>query len=177
MYYRVAIQTGQSPAWRWKSTVLSSLDTLFRFLQLYRALPPEHLRVFSSSSREEMNEQLAQENKDLGSTSVTAAQFLHERMLCSREGAWGALEQGAPGNQETASNTVATKPSLHESSRGAHVLDERGMSSLERRRLEVERGAGGDHDLPYTFALPHALPQVRAWVKLLVKVQHGALQP
>jgi hypothetical protein len=124
-----------------------------------------------------MNEQLVRENKGLGFTSVTEAQFLHERMLCSREEPGGALEHGARGNQETASITVATKPSLHESSRGAYSLDERGMNSLDRRRLEVERGSGGDHDRPYTFTLPHTLPQVRAWMKLLVKVEHGAFQP
>ena len=162
MYYRVAIQVDPSPVWNWKSTMLSELSALFQWLRLYRALPQDHQCVFSSSSREEMNEQLARENKGLGSTSVTAALFLHERMLCSRE--------GARDNQETASITVATKPPLHGRSMRAHALDERGMSSLDRIRLEVERGSGGDHGLPYTFALPHKLPQVRAWVKLLVRV-------
>jgi hypothetical protein len=43
MYYRVAfyqsaIQVNPSPTWQWKSTVLSSLDALFQFLRLYRAL-------------------------------------------------------------------------------------------------------------------------------------------
>jgi len=48
-----------------------------------------------------------------------------------------------------------------------HVLDARSMSSLDMRRIEVERGTGGDHDLPYTFALPPSWPQVLAWMKLL----------
>jgi len=39
MYYRVAIQVDAGPAWQWKSTVLSSLSSLFRFLSLYSALP------------------------------------------------------------------------------------------------------------------------------------------
>ncbi len=34
MYYRVAIQVDAVPTWQWKSTVLSSLDTLFQFLRL-----------------------------------------------------------------------------------------------------------------------------------------------
>jgi len=45
--------------------------------------------------------------------------------------------------------------------------DESSRSPLEKRREELERGAGGDHDLPYRFMLPTWLPQVLAWVKLL----------
>ncbi len=63
MYYRVAIQVDAVPTWQWKSTVLSSLDTLFHFLRLFRALPHDQLRVFSSSSREGLAEQLEQENQ------------------------------------------------------------------------------------------------------------------
>jgi len=50
MYYRVAIQMEPLPTWQWRSTVLSSLQTLFQFLRLYRAFPQDRLRVFSSSS-------------------------------------------------------------------------------------------------------------------------------
>ena len=52
MYYRVAIQVDPSPTWQWRSTVLSSLDTLFQFLRPYQVLPQDRLSVFSSSSRE-----------------------------------------------------------------------------------------------------------------------------
>ncbi len=51
------------------------------------------------------------------------------------------------------------------------------MSLLERRRGELERGTGGDHDSPYTLTLPASMPQVLAWMKLLARVQNGALQP
>jgi len=49
MYYRVAIQVDAVPTWQWKSTVLSSLETLFQFLRFFGALPQVQLRVFSSS--------------------------------------------------------------------------------------------------------------------------------
>ncbi len=55
--------------------------------------------------------------------------------------------------------------------------DESCMSPLEKRREECERGAGGDHDLPYRFTLPTSMPQVLAWVKLLARVQQGDFQP
>jgi hypothetical protein len=35
MYYRVAIRLHASPNWHWKSTVLSSLEALFRLLRLF----------------------------------------------------------------------------------------------------------------------------------------------
>lgn len=176
MYYRVAIQVEPSPLWQWKSTVLSSLNTLFQFLRLYRALPQDHLRVFSSSSQEGLKEQFVQENKGLGSNSVTAAQFLQERMLRSPQVTGETperREQGVRENQGRASIAVTTNARLNESSKAAGVLYERDMSSLDMRRLEVELGAGGDHDVPYAFALPPSMPQVLAWIRLLTNVNSG----
>jgi hypothetical protein len=51
------------------------------------------------------------------------------------------------------------------------------MNELEKRRMELEMGNGGDHNEPYTFALPVSMPQLLAWTKLLVRIQHGELLP
>ena len=177
MYYRVAIQVDQVPHWQWKSTALSSLDALFQLLRLYRAVPQDHLRVFSSSSREEMNEQLMRVNQGLESTSVTAAQFLQERMIGLREVVWRASSRGAQGNEQTTSIAIVTEQPLGESSREATSLDERGVSFLDKRRVELESGAGGYHAIPYRFMLLISMSEVLAWVKLMVKVQHGDRQP
>lgn len=48
---------------------------------------------------------------------------------------------------------------------------------MEQRREELERGAGGDYDIPYRFALPTSILQVLAWMKLLARVRDGELQP
>lgn len=177
MYYRVAIQVNPSPPWQWKSTVLSSLDALFQWFRLYHALPQNHLRVFSSPSREGIDEQFVRENKGLGSNSVTAAHFLHERRIRSQEVGGRASEGREHGRRGAASIAVATNPSLNEGVKGAHALSERDMSSLERRREERERGAGGDHDSPYTFTLPAFMPQALAWSSLLAKVRSGEIEP
>ena len=174
MYYRVATQGGAAPTWQWKSTVLSELSTLFQFLRLYRALPQDRLRVFSCSSREDLNEQMRRENTGGESTSVTAVQFLRQRRLCVPERACEVLECG---EQERVLIAVATNASSNGSSGGVFSQDTRGMSPLERRRLEIEGGTGGDHDLPYRFTLPNSAPQIRAWMKLLLRVQNGAFQP
>lgn len=174
MYYRVAwyqsaIQAHPSPAWQWKSTVLSSLQTLFQFLRLYSALPQDRLRVFSSSSCEDLDGQLMQENKGLGSHSVTAAQFLQELMIRSPE-----VTRGTPESDEGAARS---HPSVKENGKEGNGLAATGASALERRRLELERGPGGDHDVPYRFALPACLPQVFAWMRLLAKVHREEVQP
>src|SRR5215472_7949493 len=84
MYYRIATQRerdqlGRLPGWQWYSTALSSLNSVLFFFHYYHALPLERLRVFSSSSREGLKEQLMCENNGLGSNSVPAVQFLRER--------------------------------------------------------------------------------------------------
>ena len=177
MYYRVAIQVDAAPTWQWKSTVLSSLSTLFHFLRLYRALPHDQLRVFSSCSREGLAEQLEQENKGLASTSVTAAQFLQQRMLCPPT-VVRSLSKGEGGTSlERGAVAVIGQPAVTERGGEGSVLESRGMSALERRREELESGPGGDHDLPYCFSLPRSLLQVLAWITLLARVQRGELHP
>ncbi len=175
MYYRVAIQADTSTRWRWCSTVVSSLDTLLRFFRLNYA-PLEHLLVFSSGSCEELDEQLSRENQGLPSKAVTAAQCLRERMMWSAEGSRSASESGTRGVEREESLPVTREHALNESSPGPSVLDVRGSSVLEQRRVELERGAGADHDAPYRFSLPTSLPQVLAWLRLQARVQDGELQ-
>lgn len=175
MYYRVASQVDSPPTWRWISTVLTSLEALFWFLRLYRGLSQDHLRVFSSSSREDLEEQLVQENKGLGSNSVTAAQFQQERLIRSPEVVRGASACAGREDQVTLSIGVSTTPVLSERNIVEHTLRERSLSAPEKRRFEMEMGSGGDYDLPYTFTGPSSMPQVLAWVRLLARVQNGQL--
>jgi hypothetical protein len=166
MYYRVAIQVDASPTWQWKSTKLSSLNILLHWLQYYRMLSRDRLRIFSSSSQEELNEQLERENQGLRSASVPALQFLQERRIAPQGVGCEVSTSETRANESTASVAAVTRPSQGESS----------ASPLDKRREELERGAGGDHDLPYRFTLPISTPQVLAWLKLQVKVQQGDLQ-
>jgi hypothetical protein len=124
-----------------------------------------------------MNEQLVRENQGLESISVIAAQFLQERMIGSPEVERGASTHDTVGNKQAASSAVLTEPSPGESRRRAQVREERGINTLEKRRGELEGGIGGDHDVPYRFTLPTVVPPVLAWVKLMVRVHNGDLQP
>lgn len=178
MYYRVAIQVAPLPLWQWKSTALSELSALFQWFRLYHALPQDRLRVFSSYFQEELNEQLARENQGLESTSVTALQFLRERKI----GSSPEVEQGASDLRTSmtpamAPNASTTTPSLQENSGITYTPFELGMSALERTRLKLEYGAGGDHDSVYTFTLPSSIAQFLVWLKLRAGIREGILQP
>jgi len=143
-------------------------------LRLYGALPQERLRVFSSPSRKGLEEQLRQENSGGGSASVTAAHFLQQRLMHAPD---VTSAKGTREHEATTSIAVSTTTRLDESATAAYLLGERRMDSLERKRLEHERGAGGDHDLPYYFALLLSLPQALAWMRLLGRVQRGEVEP
>src|SRR5260221_13327770 len=127
MYYRVAIQVDAAPAWQWKSTVPSSLDTLFHFLRLFGALPHDQLRVFSSPSREGLAEQLEQENQGLASTSVTAAQFLQQRMLRPPAVVRRLSERGGGTEGERGAIAVISPPAVDERGGGGRRPGGRGQ--------------------------------------------------
>ena len=123
-----------------------------------------------------------QENQGLGSHSVTAAQFLQERMIRSPEGtrATPARDEGADRRwQPSLMGAIAahSHSSVKEYGNEGNGLVATGASVLERKRLELESGPGGDHAVPYRFALPASLPQVLAWTRLLTKVHRGEVQP
>jgi hypothetical protein len=83
MYYRIAVQTRNESNLKWKSTKLTSLGAVFQLLRRYSAMPQDRVRVLMASSRDEMDKQLLQQNNGLGSHSVTAVQFLQERLISS----------------------------------------------------------------------------------------------
>jgi hypothetical protein len=133
--------------------------------------------VFSASSREELQEHLLRENSGLGSNSVPAERFMRERFIPVPEKtkempAHLTRELGRASPIGNASNRLC-----NECNTETHDLVEKGMDVVERRREEMECGVGGDHDLPYSFALPGSWPQVRAWMRLLARVHAGELQP
>lgn len=125
MYYRVAIQTKNESNLKWKSTKLTSLGAVFQLLRRYSAMPQDRVRVFMAPSCEEMDKQLVQENNGLESHSVTAAQFLQERMI---------------GSQQGSSNAVASRPYANESSRASYAPYKSALSSRESKQIEPEHG-------------------------------------
>jgi hypothetical protein len=122
-----------------------------------------------------MNEMLLRENNGHDSNSVTAEQFLLERHLHVWE-----TEKPNPIQQETQTTTedkaaLSPQPLLSECSIKEDYVLANIMNPLDRRRQEIEFGAGGDHDSPYIFTLPQSIPEMLAWMKLLERVQHSPI--
>lgn len=130
IYYRVALQGSHPDTWRWKSGPLTSLHPVLGWLHLYRCMPKERIRVFLSTSPEQMQEMLSRANQGLPSTAITVDQL------------W----------------------------------DRHRVSWIEVRHLEIELGAGGDQDLPFTW-LPPSGSLILAWTKLRTKRVGGDFVP
>jgi hypothetical protein len=177
--YRVAMQVNTIPNWQWKSSVLGALGTLFAWLRLYRMIPLEHLRVFSAVSRENLNEQLMRVNQGLASNSVPAAYFLQERRISIERPTGVTPARKIQEYRSTKTSTVdsASAALSNESTSETFPLYEQGMSALERQRVAIESGVGGDHDTPYKFAFPSSVPQITTWLHLVKRFQCGELQP
>jgi len=77
----MAVHDRQTATWIWKTTTLCSLQAVLQLLRSFRALPQNSIRVFTAASKEDLNEMLERENTHGLSGSVTAAQFLRERLL------------------------------------------------------------------------------------------------
>jgi hypothetical protein len=92
MYFRVAFRTeasetvtDQAVLWRWRSTLLTSPHALFTLLRVYQTVPREHIRVFFTSSEDEMERMLARQNEGLLTCSLTAEQLLINRSINMQE--------------------------------------------------------------------------------------------
>jgi hypothetical protein len=175
VYYRMALRNRQTATWRWQTTVLTSLQAVLQLLRSYSTLPQDSIRMFTAASKEDLNEMLKRENTNLVSGSVTAAQFLRERLLHVPGQAQSAAEHRAvePAVRQTMAIATSSSPREHPVPTGFPG----GMDSLERKRLERECGPGSDHDTPYHFTLPVSTPQLLAWMLLQIQVQTGKLQP
>ncbi|MEO8973536.1 MAG: hypothetical protein ABI406_18260 [Ktedonobacteraceae bacterium] len=178
MYYRVAIQTNSSPVLKWKSTAMCSLDVLLQFLRLYRALPAHSLRIFVSPARDNLDEMLLRENNGFDNYSVTAEQFLRVRHLHVWE--TEKAEQATPETQTIAgeTTTISSEIAMLASSMTGNVVlaPAYALNPLDRRRQEIEFGTVGDHDCPYVFSFPQSITEMRAWMKLLEKVQCSPIE-
>ena len=171
-YYRLAVQERQTSIWAWKSTLLTSLESVFKLLRIYSPIPTERIRVFTSTCKEEMVEMLNRENNGLASGSLTAGQFSRARRLhVQGASAQETVEKSA--HQPTA---VAIDVSMRENRSMSYLADTGSVGLFDQRRLQLELGTGGDHDTLYHFSLPVSTPQLLAWTRLLGRVQAGELK-
>ncbi len=73
--YRVAIRGSHSAIWRWKSPLFNSLHGVLGVLNLYRAMPEEHVRVFLFTSTQQMDAMLKRANQGRLTTAIAVKQL------------------------------------------------------------------------------------------------------
>ena len=172
IYYRLAMQDNETSKWIWKSTVLTSLIAVLHLLRMYSPLPPERIRVFRAACTGELAEMLDRENEGLESGSLTAGEFLREKRLSVQKEATSiTIEKLVQHSIAVAIDSSARNDNPVSNNPGTGSI-----SLLDQRRLHMESGAGGDHDMPYRFSLPTSTPQLLAWTRLMGKVQAGEVQ-
>lgn len=176
IYYRIAVHTKHAPTWRWITTKLTSLHAVLNYLQIYRCPTSARLRVFFASSVEALEEMLIAENRGDAIFSVTPEYLLSRRQPELLAEGSAAAEAQTLARQQTVT-LAASANATNEPEVPAVPLPMGNTPLLEAQRLELELGAGGDHDQPYRFAFPCRLPETCAWIRLMVKVQFGDLEP
>lgn len=192
IYFRVALRKDQLTQWRWKSGILSTPNTLFDFLSMYDRIPKIRIRVFFATSKEFMDEMLVRENNGLLSNSITVEDFLKiSRKIDGKRIKELEFEVGLQQSRELIARSVITRklgdehvsvPANSSFAAANYPTLEAARSSrasnlLGQLQEDSEWSIGGDHDTPYTFALPVSTPQALAWARLLAKVQNGELIP
>lgn len=161
-FYRLAVQEHQTAKWVWKSTALTSLVAVLHLLRIYSPIPAERIRVFSSTCLEEIAEMLNRENDGLISGSLTADEFLRARRLCVQS----VSAQETVKKLVRHSTAVAIDRPLQNDCPVSYLDSASSINLLDQRRLHIELGSGGDHDIPYRFSLPVSTPQLLAWMRL-----------
>jgi hypothetical protein len=168
--------------------MINNSGTLFDFLKLYDRVPNNRLRVFFATSLEFMNAMLERENIGLLSNSITVEEFLKSRKrIDGQHIKQFESELGLKVNKELIARSVITgklgderssvqatssfEPANPVTSEVIWNYRESNLLGLMQEQLEWSKG--GDHDTPYTFALPVSMPQALAWTRLLAKVQRG----
>lgn len=81
LYYRVAIQVGHPATWHWKSPLFNSLHGVLGMLNLYRAMSEEHIRVFLSTSTQQMDTMLKRANQGRLTTAIAVNQLWDARRM------------------------------------------------------------------------------------------------
>lgn len=180
IYYRVASQKRQSTEWEWKSTILNSLESVFRLCRLYNAVPMERLRVFMASSAAYMDVLLVRENLGLPSNSVTVSQLMHDRQcVAAPDIRRFELELGWPEGaaaEEAVLTLASNQESAAEPTPEAESEQEQEQAPDTPPAIEHDHEPeAGDHDTPYRFTFPEFTPHALAWLRLRARVLAGEL--
>ena len=113
IYYRVALRGSPSATWRWKSSPLTSLHGVLGVLKLYHCVSREHIRVFLSTSPEQLEAMLRQENQGWLSTAIAVDQLWDRDRVSWIEVRRLELELGTGGDHDQPYMWTSSSSSAH----------------------------------------------------------------
>ena len=102
IYYRVALFESQSSTWRWRSGPLTSLHSVLGLLNMYRCAPREDIRVFLSTSPEQVDVMLNRANEGQLSTAIRVEQLWDAQCVSWIEVRRLEMELGEGGDHDEA---------------------------------------------------------------------------
>ena len=165
--YRVAWKRYETSLWQWKSTKLGTLHAVFGFLRLYHMIPVERMRVFSSFSLEDLDEQLREENEHealLIADQTQQEQHREEHMLPADDRArTETLQEQHRQEQEVFVARLAA--ALNKNGLQATVFNG-SMDASGQKRLAYELGTSGEQDVPYSYTPTASFPLRLAWTSM-----------
>jgi hypothetical protein len=113
IYYRMALRGSQSTTWRWKSSLFTSLDGVLGVLKLYRSVPKEHIRVFLSTTPEQLESMLIRANQGSLSTAITTDQLWDKHRTSWIEVKRLEIELGSGGDHDQPYMRSLSSSSVH----------------------------------------------------------------
>lgn len=113
IYYRIALQGGQPATWHWKSIAFTSLHGVLATLKPYQNTPEERIRIFLSTSLEQMDEMLSRANQNLPSTAVRVKQLWDKHCTSWIEVRRLEIELGTGGDHDCPYTWNLPSPAAH----------------------------------------------------------------
>ena len=134
IYYRIALRGSQSATWWRESCLFTSLDRVLGLLKLYHCMPKERIRVFLSSSTEQMDAMLSLANQGLLSTAVPVDQLWNKHRTSWIEVRRLEVELGSGGDHDYP-YTLSLPPRDRKCSPGRSCEPCESVVSSSRRRF------------------------------------------
>ena len=162
---------------RQNNHLVSGSVTATQFLQARRIAARERLQNVSDQL---VSTKVDQQPTDLVAYATWEMHKVAQNVQQQADTATWAREiwdnhRAGQGNQQEVGGITASP--LHEHLTTMGTLSRLDMSLQEKKRLEIELGPGGDHDIPYLFTLPITQKVQLAWIRLQKQVQGGESLP
>lgn len=164
IYYRIAARVQPCDPWQWRSTILTSLDSVMSFLRLHDRMVQQRMQISFASQPAILNIMLDRFNDRLPANVISIEQIFACNMKIDTL-AMALLEA-----ELGVSERVFAKSGIQVRQEHTNLYQSEQMCSVSMP-LVLEQS----YDEPYLFTLPSTLREMHVWTNLLARVQRGEL--